>query len=367
MVCDKMSIKALLLKQYELYPKMQIQDAIKLIFQNEFAGGHLVASEEDSLQRLRREYRDMAEKTPGGELAGRSVGCDFESIGNKLCRLHLAALKNNSISLETINKFFVNTARSVHGKIRSLEKKFSVLRQCCREGRLPFSLNELEDYLCSYKERGYPPVGHSEIYRSAYLPAYRIVKDEYCNFFEVFCRIDALMESGDNISIAVDGNSGAGKSSLASLIGEVYDCNILHMDDFFLTPELRTKERLQQVGGNVDYIRFKNEVIDGINSGRKFQYRGYDCGRMGFGQPVTVIPKKLNIIEGSYSMHPTLISNYHLKIFLSIDKKTQTSRILERNGPQMLDRFVSEWIPLEDRYFSELNIREQSDLVLSPE
>ena len=33
-----MSIKSLLLKQYELHPKMQIQDMVKLIYQNEFAG-----------------------------------------------------------------------------------------------------------------------------------------------------------------------------------------------------------------------------------------------------------------------------------------------------------------------------------------
>jgi hypothetical protein len=32
-------LKNILLKQYKLYPKMQIQDMVKLIYQNEFASG----------------------------------------------------------------------------------------------------------------------------------------------------------------------------------------------------------------------------------------------------------------------------------------------------------------------------------------
>ena len=48
--------------------------------------------------------------------------------------------------------------------------------------------------------------------------------------------------------VAIDGNSGAGKSTLAALIADVYDCNLFHMDDFFLRPEQRTEERLKETG-----------------------------------------------------------------------------------------------------------------------
>jgi len=354
-----MSIKALLFKQYDLYPKMQIQDMIKLIYQNEFAGGHLIENEDDSLRKLQDEWRSLEQSSPNRKISDDA----FENIGNNLCRFHLTALKYYDISLNTINRFFTSTANSIHGSIQSFEEKLDVLRQCCKEGQLPYPLEELEAYLCSYKKKGYPPVSHSEMYRAAYSPAYRIVRSEYCDFFEVFCRIDSLMKSKDRINIAIDGNSGAGKSTLASLIGNVYECNIFHMDDFFLTPELKTEERLKEVGGNVDYVRFKHEVIDGINSGHEFQYHIYDCKQMILGEPVSVIPQKLNIIEGSYSMHPTLTNNYDLKIFLHIDEKEQSSRILKRNGAYMLKRFLCEWIPLENRYFNELDIQEQSDLI----
>lgn len=356
-----MSIKAVLIEQHDLYPKMQIQDIIKLIYQNEFAGGHMIENEDDSLRKLQDECRFLEQQqlSPNRKMPIKA----FENIGNNLCRFNLKALKCHNISLNTINKFFTNTANSIQGSIQSFEEKIDVLKQCCREGQLPFPLDELEDYLCSYKKKSYPPVSHSEIYRTAYSPAYRIVRKEYCDFFEVFRRIDSLMKTKERINIAIDGNSGAGKSTLASLIGNVYECNIFHMDDFFLTPDLKTEERLKEAGGNVDYVRFKNEVIDGINSGLEFQYHKYDCKQMLMGQPVSVTPQKLNIIEGSYSMHPNLIDNYDLKIFLHIDEKEQSSRILERNGAYMHKRFLCEWIPLENRYFEELKIQEQSDLV----
>ncbi|WHH60071.1 hypothetical protein [Petroclostridium sp. X23] len=354
-----MDIKALLFRQYELYPKMQIQDIIKLIYQNEFAGGHLVESEDDSLRKLQDEYRSLEQLSSNRKLSDDV----FENIGNNLCRFHLTALKYNDISLKTINRFFISTANSIHGSIQSFEEKLDVLRQCCKEGLLPYSVEGLEAYLCSYKKKGYLPVSHSEIYRADYSPAYRIVRSEYCDFFDVFCRIDSLMKSKDKINIAIEGNSGAGKSTLALLIGNVYESNIFHMDDFFLTPELKTEERLKEIGGNVDYVRFKHEVIDGINSSREFSYHKYDCKQMILGKPVSIIPQKLNIIEGCYCMHPALINNYDLKIFLHIDEKEQSSRILKRNGANMLKRFLCEWIPLENRYFKELNIQEQSDLV----
>ena len=347
------------MRQYDLYPKMQIQDMVKLIYQNEFAGGHLIENEKDSLQKLQEECRYLERYSPNGRIPDDA----FEEIGNGLCRFHLTALRCNNIKHTTVNRFFLSTANSICGSIQSFEEKLDVLRRCCKDRELPYPLEELEAFLYAYKHQGYLPVSHSEVYRTAYAPAYRIVKSEYHDFFEIFCRIYSLMKSHDTVNVAIDGNSGAGKSTLASLISNVYDCNIFHMDDFFLTPELKTEERLKEVGGNVDYVRFRQEVINELHSSREFQYSIYDCKQKAFRQSISVIPKKLNIIEGSYSMHPTLINNYDLKIFLHIDEKEQSLRILKRNGASILKRFLCEWIPLENWYFKELNIQEQSDLI----
>lgn len=354
------SLKDLVLKHYKLYPGIRIQDMVKLIYQNEFAGGHLIANEIDSLRRLLEEYHTLIQYPKDKEI---TPGSAFEDIGNGLCRLYLAILQWVDIDLETINRFFVNTSNSVCGSIQSFEAKLEVFKQCCKDGSLPYSIDEVEAYLHDCKSQGYPPARHSKIYRDLYSPAYRVVKTEYRDYFEAFCKIDTLIKSKDTVLVAIDGNCGAGKSTLASLLSMVYDCNVIHMDHFFLPPELRTEDRLKEVGGNIDYIRFQQEVVTGLLSRRQFQYQIYDCTQKALGQYVPVSPKRLNIIEGVYSMHPSLIRIYDLKIFLRIEEEEQRLRIQKRNEPFMQNRFFSEWIPLENQYFNEMNIPDQSDLV----
>ena len=184
-------------------------------------------------------------------------------------------------------------------------------------------------------------------------------------FAPLFARIDALLTEKDQVLVGIDGNSGAGKTRLAAYLATVYDCNLFHMDDFFLPPELKTAARLREAGGNVDYLRFQNEVIRGLQTRRPFRYRIYDCHAETFSQTITVTPKPLNIIEGVYSLHPVLFPHYDLKVFLRLDAATQSERILKRNGPELHRRFLQEWIPLENRYFSELKIADRCDLVFS--
>lgn len=176
-------------------------------------------------------------------------------------------------------------------------------------------------------------------------------------------QIDTLLKTKKSISIAIDGNCGSGKTTLAKIISAIFECNVFHMDDFFLTPDLRTEERLSEVGGNVDYVRFYKEVIMGIDSHETFEFQKFNCQIFELDEIVSIKPHQLNIIEGSYSMHPTLIHHYDLKIFLSIDKDKQIERISERNGPFMLQKFIHEWIPKENLYFEKMAIRNKANLV----
>ncbi|MBQ5725423.1 MAG: hypothetical protein IIV80_04645, partial [Clostridia bacterium] len=48
---------------------------------------------------------------------------------------------------------------------------------------------------------------------------------------------------------------------------------------------------------------------------------------------------------------------YNLSVFLDIDPARQKDRILKRNGLPLANRFFEEWIPLENRYFSQMQIR----------
>ena len=52
-------ISALVTTQLEKYPQMKAQDIIKLIYQNEFGGGHMIDDPETSLKRLKDEAKQL--------------------------------------------------------------------------------------------------------------------------------------------------------------------------------------------------------------------------------------------------------------------------------------------------------------------
>lgn len=182
-------------------------------------------------------------------------------------------------------------------------------------------------------------------------------------FLFVQPQIDRLLARKPQIIVAIDGNCTAGKTTLASQLAANYDCNVFHMDDFFLRPEQRTPERFSETGGNVDYERFWEEVLIPLKSGKPFSYRPFDCGTFQLTDPVSVMPKKLNIVEGTYSLHPYFRDVYDLKIRLTISPELQRQRILER--PEFLhQRFFEEWIPMENRYFKGFAISEKCHIIL---
>ena len=180
----------------------------------------------------------------------------------------------------------------------------------------------------------------------------------------IFClkkQIDTLLNTGRQILIAIDGNCTAGKTTLASFLEKEYDCNVFHKDDFFLRPEQRTAERYAQPGGNVDYERFREEVLLPLNSGETFSYRPFSCKTFTLSESVQVMPKQLNIVEGTYCLHPYFGDAYDLKLFLSVDPELQRQRVYQR--PQHVqERFFTDWIPMEKRYFDFYGISEKADI-----
>lgn len=162
--------------------------------------------------------------------------------------------------------------------------------------------------------------------------------------------------------IAIDGRCGAGKTTLALKLQKQLRCSIIHMDDFFLRPEQRTLERLNEPGGNVDYERFYDEVIIPLKESRAFSYKPFLCHTQTFGDPVFISPSQLTIIEGSYSCHPRFWDFCDLHIFLDIDPQEQIKRITQRNGKAAAKLFEDIWIPLEEKYFEAYNIKEKCEI-----
>lgn len=150
------------------YPLMQPQDAVKLIYQNEFGGGHLIRDEESCKQYLHQEYSQV-QYDPDTPL--------FEEIGNGIVRVNLAALDKSQI--DKLAEDFIRSAGEHPGSMKAFQEKLEILHKLTMQGGLPFSPAELEAYLAQYRTAGYPMVSHSQEYRAAYRPAYRVIRKQY--------------------------------------------------------------------------------------------------------------------------------------------------------------------------------------------
>ena len=183
---------------------------------------------------------------------------------------------------------------------------------------------------------------------------------------EIKHRIEELLGSDrDRILIGIDGRAGSGKTTLARKLAEVFDCNVFHLDDFFLQGYQRTEERAKEVGGNVDYERFQKEVLLPLRKKETVWYQPFRCQTMELQEKVEMPFRRLNIIEGSYAQHPYFGDPYDLKIFVDIDPDLQLERIEKRNGAEKLEQFKTLWIPKEEAYFAKFQIAAHADRIIS--
>ena len=368
-------MKDFILQHYNDYPQSSLQDFFKFLYQGEFGPGHLIADPAKNFQYLQTEFECLA-------VAPKEPIIDI--LDAHLCRLHLQVLSETTLNITTLQRFFEISAEELQGTVDGYYQKIQILRDLCSNGDLPFNSVEVDEFKMKIDVDPTNPVHHSEAFRMAYQPAYRVVEKRFCDFLPLFAAIDQLRNEKEQVAIAIDGDCAnaqkvtedrsksvviaidgdcaAGKTTLAKWLAQVYDCNVIHMDHFFLRPEQQTDKRLAMPGGNIDYERFTSDVLQPLNAQKPFSYQPFNCRTQDFEAPISMIPKKLTIIEGSYSQHPELAANYDLKVFLAIPEHVQLERILKRNGEMMCEKFKNTWIPMEKRYAERFKIRENSHL-----
>ena len=183
--------------------------------------------------------------------------------------------------------------------------------------------------------------------------------------YEALCeRIDRLLSEKETAAVSIDGDSCAGKTTLAAMLSERYGVDVIHMDDFYLPLFLRTPERYKEPGGNVHRERFLLEVVPHLHDGAAFSYGILSTADFQIHEFRRIGASRLRIVEGSYSQHPSLRENYDLTIFLKASEKEQRDRVVKRNGEEKLNDFLNRWIPLEKAYHKAFCVEENADLII---
>ncbi len=160
-------------QQITLHPSIQMQDVVKMCYQAVFGVEHMLSDIEKAKQYFFQEY----EATP----ACFSIPL-YEPISENFCRINLAAWKARDLDPEELFELFVTSARfNVPGTRTDLNNCAKSAEKLIAKNLLPFSLAEWKEYYVAYKNNGMHPVHHSEAYRQAEHPAYRIVRKNLLN------------------------------------------------------------------------------------------------------------------------------------------------------------------------------------------
>jgi hypothetical protein len=161
-------VNQLLSAHLERYPAMQLDDIYKLLHQAALGPGHAVDNPAAARKRLDQEMTAL------GKGSAEPLQ-DIISPDGRLVRVHLRSYLAAGGSPDALHRAFVETANSFPASADKLAKFCCCLGDLAAAGGIPFAREDVLAYFEKIARDSYPAVHHSEAFRHAYLPAYRVI------------------------------------------------------------------------------------------------------------------------------------------------------------------------------------------------
>lgn len=162
-------VESLLLQERKRFPKAEIQDYYKLIFQSVFGAGHLIHDPVSTIQYLQEEW-DQVETNVQVDLYH-----DI-TLTTPVVRLNLSRCKAEKIPFSMIKEAFLEGCNTFDSSLQSNFIDILHLSVDILENQ-PFQLNhkELVQKFPLTRVEDFPMMHHSTTYRILYLPHYRVI------------------------------------------------------------------------------------------------------------------------------------------------------------------------------------------------
>ena len=157
--------------------------------------------------------------------------------------------------------------------------------------------------------------------------------------------------------VAVDGPSGAGKTSFAGRLAGELGAPVVHTDDL--------------LDGWDDqftfWARLEAQVLQPLRRGRPGSYQRYLWHRGTFGgRPVTVPPSDAVVVEGVSSARRAIRPELSLAVFVTAPDDLRLRRALGRDGGDgvAFQAYLERWRAREDRHFAADGTAAHADLIV---
>ncbi len=154
--------------------------------------------------------------------------------------------------------------------------------------------------------------------------------------------------------IGVDGFGASGKTTLAGAIADALPGSVVvHIDDF-ARPDLSGWER----------DRFVAQVLMPLLAGRPARYQCWDFASNVGADWLTVPVGVPVIVEGVSSTDVRLGVPWDVTLWVDVAYEVRLARARERDGPEMMDRWLADWMPSEEAYAAAQRPQERVDAIV---
>jgi uridine kinase len=181
------------------------------------------------------------------------------------------------------------------------------------------------------------------------------------------------------ILAALDGGSGAGKSSLAMLIAAELNAALIHSDDFFAADitdaEWDARSPNERARDVIDWRRLRADALEPLRAGRPARWRAFDFeagvrsdGTYAMrGDYIERPPSAVIVLDGAYSTQPALADLIDLSVLVDVPTEVRHQRLAARENDQFLAAWHARWDVAEQYYFTHVRPKDAFDLVVTTE
>ena len=165
-----LAIREAIEKQMATYPESTLQDVYKSFYQNRFGPGHMISDTASARSYLMRELSEVSDAS----------AVYYEPTGSegRFIRVYLSAVADSLITAEQLLDAFIQSTNKVQEPQTEWATEWEDIVGVIRKYDLKVNDFEVLQPVLSEAAQNHQAVHHSQAYREAYHPHYRIVERE---------------------------------------------------------------------------------------------------------------------------------------------------------------------------------------------